>query len=138
MNVAQRSRLLAAIAALSMAPLALSACSPAAPDGPPNAVAPSSTPTDEFAWQQEQLQEMADELWNAVERQFPDAVRPGTELVEWSTAPALGGSEQLRDCLNETSAAEFSAEEREVAHYVCFVQYPVKPEYSTDDADTKP
>lgn len=138
MDKAPRSRLFVTIVALSMTPLVLSACSTTAPDVAPSVVAPSSTPTDEFAWQQEQLQEKADELWNAVARQFPDAVRPEAELVEWSTAPALGGSEQLRDCLNETSAAEFSAEEREVAHYVCFVQYPVKPESSTDDADPKP
>ncbi|MGZ0214265.1 MAG: hypothetical protein ACKVI4_17435, partial [Actinomycetales bacterium] len=109
MNVAQRSRLLAAIVALSITPLALSACSATAPDAAPSVVAPSNTQTDEFAWQQEQLQEKANELWNTVERQFPDAVRPKAEFVEWSTDPALGGSEQLRDCLNETSAAEFSA-----------------------------
>ncbi|MGJ8720613.1 MAG: hypothetical protein ACSHW9_02095 [Salinibacterium amurskyense] len=138
MDKARRSRVFVAIVTLSMALLALSACSTTAPDAAPAPDAPSSTPADDLPWQQEQLQEKADELWNAVERQFPDAVKPEAEFVEWSTAPARGGSEQLRDCLNETSAAEFSAEEREVAHYVCFVQYPVKPEYSTDDADTKP
>ncbi|GHD80907.1 hypothetical protein GCM10007394_13140 [Salinibacterium amurskyense] len=121
-----------------MALLGLSACSTTAPDAAPAGDVPSSTPTDDLAWQQEQLQEKADELWNTVERQFPDVARPEAEFIDWSTAPALGGSEELRGCLNETSASEFSIEEREVAHYVCFVQYPVKPEYSTDDADTKP
>ncbi|MBH0082312.1 hypothetical protein [Salinibacterium sp. SWN167] len=106
MNVAQRSRLSTAIVALSMASLALSACRAHEPNAAPNPGAASSTPTDEFDWQQEQLQEKADELWNAVERQFPDAVRPEAKFVEWSTAPALGGSEQLRDCLNETSSSE--------------------------------
>ncbi|QAV70442.1 hypothetical protein ESZ53_08310 [Salinibacterium sp. UTAS2018] len=138
MNVAQRSRLSAAFVTLSMASLALSACSAAEPDVALNAVPPSRSPTNEFDWQQQQLQDKADELWNAVERQFPDAVRPEAKFVEWSTAPALGGSEQLRDCLNETSSSEFSTEEREVGHYVCFVQYPVEPEDSTEDADTTP
>ena len=59
------------------------------------------------------------------------AERPEAEFVAWSTAPALGGSERLRDCLNETSRS--APEESEVAHYVCFVQYPAKPEHPNDD-----
>ncbi|MGV8852453.1 MAG: hypothetical protein ACOH1M_07800 [Rhodoglobus sp.] len=118
-------------ALLATALVALSGCT-----APTSAPEPSSSPTDQFAWQQELLQEQADEVWDRIERQFPDAERPEAEFVEWITAPASGGSEKLRDCLNETSQSP--PEESEVAHYVCFVQYPVRPEYPTEDANPKP
>ncbi|TQO20232.1 hypothetical protein FB472_1852 [Rhodoglobus vestalii] len=93
------------IALSGAALLMLSGCTTSATDA-----GPSSTPIDEFAWQQELLQEHADELWNRVEREFPDATRPEAEFIEWST----------------------------MAVYVCMVQYPEKPEFPTREADPKP
>jgi hypothetical protein len=109
----------------------LSGCTTSATDA-----GPSSTPIDEFAWQQELLQEHADELWNRVEREFPDATRPEAEFIEWSTMAGSGGTDRLIDCLNEESMSP--PEENTLAVYLCMVQYPEKPEFPTQEADPKP
>jgi hypothetical protein len=116
---------------LVVAVIVLSGCAASAP-----ITGPTSTPSASSDWQHVALQEHADEVWDRVLRQFPDAVRPEAEFVGWSTQGSSEGTDRLIDCLNETSQSP--PEESEVAHYVCFVQYPVKPEYSTDDADPKP
>jgi hypothetical protein len=119
------------LAVLAAALIALSGCTASI-----TTAEPTSAPSASSDWQQVALQEHSDEVWNRVLRQFPDAARPQAEFIEWSTQAGTGGMDRLIDCLNETSQS--SPEESEVAHYVCFVQYPQKPEYSTDDADPKP
>jgi len=127
-RVSSFSRMLAVLAA---ALIALSGCTASI-----TTAEPTSTPSASSDWQQVALQEDSDEAWNRVLRQFPDAARPEAEFIEWSTQADTGGQDRLIHCLNETSQSP--PEESEVAHYVCWVQYPVKPEYSTDDADPKP
>lgn len=44
--------------------------------------------------------------------------------------------DKLVDCLNKTSQS--SREDQAVADYVCFVQYPVKTVYPTQEANRNP
>ncbi|MGV8912140.1 MAG: hypothetical protein ACOH14_05925 [Rhodoglobus sp.] len=73
----------------------------------------------------------ADAQWDRVIREFPDATRPDAEFIEWSSIDPSIGTDRLIECLNEfaSSAPEVAA----VGHYVCFVQFPEKKVYPTQE-----
>lgn len=73
----------------------------------------------------------ADAQWDTVIREFPDATRPDAEFIEWSSIDPSIGTDRLIECLNEfsSSAPEVAA----VGHYVCFVQFPEKNVYPTQE-----
>jgi hypothetical protein len=98
--------------------------------------APTQAPDGSFRKQQ------VDSRWNAITAQFPDAARPGAEVVreiepnEWATT--------IADCVSQAgfpatplpdggvSYAEIPSEQleaRTIADFVCFVQYPVAEKY---------
>jgi hypothetical protein len=127
-RVSFSARILAVAAA---ALVTLSGCT-----APTTTAEPTSTPSASSDWQQVALQENADELWDKVLRQFPDASRPDVEFVEWSIQNNTGGMDRLIDCLNESSQSP--EEENTMAGYACRVQFPVRSEFPTNEADLKP